>query len=149
MSPIKCGRIHIVFVVNQKFSRVPTKDINTTTGYLRISTPEATAIDLLQYPRRSGGINNIVTVLIELTEVMSTKKLKTCIDAIQPDIVTIQRLGYCLDFIDASSLANVLYEKLRHTTQRTRPLVAGISTKGAVRNKKWELFINYELEPDL
>jgi len=149
LATIHCGRVNIRFVMNKEISTVPTQQCNTETGYLTLSTPEATAIDLFQYPRRSGGINNTVTVLIELVESMTVDHLKHCLQTMQVELVTKQRLGYCLDFIEQNELSRVVFDHLTTMNLRTRPLVAGISTKKSERNKKWELFINSNLEPDL
>lgn len=43
--------------------------INTPRGTLVISTPEATALDLVGYPHRAGGLNQVATVLAELADV--------------------------------------------------------------------------------
>lgn len=40
-----------------------------------ISTPEATAMDLMHYPSQSGGLNHIATVLSELQESINPEKL--------------------------------------------------------------------------
>ncbi len=149
LPPISCGRIYVVFVMNQGIIQVPTQQLNTETGYLTLSTPEATAIDLVQYPRRSGGINNIMTVLMELAESMGAAKLEEGLSKMRVEIVTKQRLGYCLDFLEEEELSDVIFKHLSTITLRTRPLVAGISTKKAKHNKKWELFINYNVETDL
>lgn len=146
---INCGRVNVTFVMNQGISHVPTQQLNTETGYISLSTPEATAIDLFQYPRRSGGINNIITVLMELVESINAKQLKHCLSSMQVELVTKQRLGYCLDFIEHDELSEVVFSHLSAMNLRTRPLVAGISTRQSERNKKWELFINANLEPDL
>jgi len=149
LSPISCGRIYIVFVMNQRISQVPTQQLNTETGYLTLSTPEATAIELVQYPRRSGGINNIMTVLMELAESMEASRLEECLSGMQVEVVTKQRLGYCLDFLEEKELSEAVFRHLSTMTLRTRPLVAGISTRNTKHDKKWGLFINYNVEPDL
>ena len=149
LSSLKCGRIHVAFMMNQGILQVPTRKMNTETGYLTVSTPEATAIDLAQYPRRSGGINNIVTVLMELAEHMEAAKLQDCLSEMQVEVVTKQRLGFYLDFIEETALSDIVHEHLSAVALRARPLVAGVSTRKAARNKRWELFINVEIEPDL
>jgi len=88
-------------------------------------------------------------VLIELVESMTSDQLKHCLHTMGAELVTKQRLGYCLDFIEQDELSTAVSHHLSTISLRTRRLVAGISTKKSERNKKWELFINSTLEPDL
>lgn len=65
---IRCGGVIIKFIYKKEMSHIPMQSINARTGYLMISTPEATAMDLLLYPKQSGGVNHIATILTELIE---------------------------------------------------------------------------------
>ena len=67
----------------------------------------------------------------------------------KPEMVTLQRLGYILEFIEESDLAKCIANYLKTENLRTRPLVSGLTTKGMPRNTPWGLYINYDLEPDL
>ena len=146
---IRCGRIYIVFIKNENCKIVPTRKFNTQTGYIQVAAPEATMLDLIRYPLRVGGINNIATVLIELSESINSNELSTLLDSLKPEVVLLQRLGYLLDLIQQKKLALIVTNYLKQFTLSARPLVAGISCKNALRNKKWELYINYKVEPDL
>ena len=42
--------------------------VKTVTGSIRVSTPEATALDLLRYVAAAGYLSNVATVLHELAE---------------------------------------------------------------------------------
>ncbi len=147
--PIIVGNISIVFIANHLIAKTPTQTINTATGYLKLATPEATAIELLQYPKRCGNIDNIAMVLSELVEVIAIEKLENCIKDMSPEIVILQRLGYLFDLIESHEYANVIMKLLSSHSLRTRPLVSGLSTKDAVRDRKWELYINHNIELDI
>jgi predicted transcriptional regulator of viral defense system len=62
------GRVRMQFVVNHHVQSLATTSVNTPTGTMRVSTPEVTALDLVSRPLDSGGLDNVVTVLIELHE---------------------------------------------------------------------------------
>jgi hypothetical protein len=47
---ITCGKIRVMFVARKNMELIPTTDFKTPRGYLKISTPEATAYDLVGYP---------------------------------------------------------------------------------------------------
>jgi predicted transcriptional regulator of viral defense system len=149
MRPIQCGDVSVQFVKSKNIKRVPTRQFNTPAGYLQVESPEALMIDLLRYPMRSGGINNIATILTELEESIDENKLVASIVAMQTEQIILQRLGYLLEFVGAEKHANVIEKNLQTRELRTRPLINGISTKGCNRNLRWDLYINYDVEPDL
>ena len=41
-------------------------ELKTDTGYMKLSSPELTALDLLRYPRTGAGLDNIATVIADL-----------------------------------------------------------------------------------
>ncbi len=46
---IQCGGVAINFVYKKDISQIPTQSLSVPTGYLILSTPEATVMDLLLY----------------------------------------------------------------------------------------------------
>ena len=46
--PLRAGRVRLRFFVKRSIDRVPVVDMKTPTGTMRVSTPEATAVDLGQ-----------------------------------------------------------------------------------------------------
>ena len=55
--PLVFGQIWIDCIYKRDMENLPTQDVIVHSGYLKISSPELTAMDLLLYPRRSGGLN--------------------------------------------------------------------------------------------
>ena len=55
----------------------------TETGYLKISNPILTTTDLIHFEKRVGGMNQVATILHELTEVIQAKDF---IEALIPNI---------------------------------------------------------------
>jgi len=47
---------------------VPTQEFNTPRGTVTVSTPDATAFDLIGYEARIGGLDAVATILAELAE---------------------------------------------------------------------------------
>lgn len=56
------------FIARKTVARVPTTQVNARRGPLRVSSPEATALDLVGYASRAGGLDPVATVLAELSE---------------------------------------------------------------------------------
>ena len=68
LRPIEIGRVRIRFVKKARVSETPTVNIKTPTGETRVSSPEATALDLVRYIEHAGHLPNVATVLHELAE---------------------------------------------------------------------------------
>lgn len=147
------GKIRIECVYKKNLSRLPTQERITETGYLKISSPELTAIDLLLYPAKAGGLNNIATILAELIEAIDPSKLIMLIDIIK-EKSWIQRLGYILDNIetldeDKKKLLTVkLQDYLKSKKLFYIPLVAEEPILEAPYCKKWMIIENLKIEQD-
>ena len=76
-----------------------------------MSSPEATALDLVGYKRHCGGINNVATVLSELAEQIDPEELIRV--AGYSHIAWTQRLGYLLDLVEAKDLADRIAEYIK------------------------------------
>ncbi len=59
-----------------KQADVPLTQVKVQTGHIPTSTPEATALDLIRYARRIGGLDRVLTVLQELGEVIEPGNLE-------------------------------------------------------------------------
>ena len=122
----------------------------TESGYLKISNPVLTATDLIQFEKRVGGINRVVTVLNELAEVIKPDDFDDFIIANTP-ITALQRLGYILDkVIENVVLADALFDTLERVgTKLFRiPLKASAPVKGFSSDERWKVIINTEIEID-
>lgn len=148
--PISCGRIKIKFVTNKKLANTPTEQVNTRMSILTVSTPEGTAMDLLNYPKQSAGMNHVATVLAELQETMSTDKLASLAKS-HPTSAWQQRLGYLLELVNAKELADVLKNNLSKQKRVDYiPLALGIKIrKKATKNETWKIIENTTIESDI
>jgi predicted transcriptional regulator of viral defense system len=144
---MKAGRVTIQARRSRAVGRSPVQPIQTETGTMTVSTPEATALDLVRFPRASGGWNNIATVLVELVERMDPDRL---IEAAETGRVSdVQRLGYLLDLLRKERLARPLAEWL--VTRRTTivPLRTDMPLVGREPTPRWHVTPNEDVEPDL
>ena len=146
---IVCGQVTVVFIQNQDCQKTPIQLLKTPTGVMKVSTPEATAMDMMRFIRQSGGMNRIVTVLDELAESMTKEKLND-LTKIVNTAAWVQRLGYLLDKLGYNDLSQPLYDYLSMLkTKKIVPLVPYASSKGTQKNKKWRVAINVAVESDL
>jgi len=58
------------------------QSFNTPRGTIRVSTPEATAFDLVGYADQLGGLDQVAMVLGELGEALDPDKLAAVADAL-------------------------------------------------------------------
>jgi predicted transcriptional regulator of viral defense system len=144
---LRCGRIRVEFVARHNVTEIPTVKMNTMRGVLIVSTPEATAFDVVGYPGHTGGLSNVATILSELAEKMEAGKLLA--EIVHSPLPWTQRLGYLLEKVDAANLAAPLLERVTLDAKEYVPLRPKKSVAGARRDSRWRLFVNDEVEPDL
>ena len=123
---------------------------NTETGTIRISNSLLTAADLVQSQQHVGGLSRVATILEELTEQIDIdSQLPTLIPFVKT--VTWQRLGYLFEnVIEDKETADKLYEQLRALSARMvyKPLRTSAEDNPSVRDSRWKININVEIETD-
>ncbi len=147
LKPIVSGRSKIVFYYNRKLQDVSIQQLKTDRGPITVSTPEATAFDLIRYFHQSGNLSHIATVLGELAERLNEKKLKK-LSHVYP-VVCMQRLGYLMDLTGNNKVTRGLAEAVKDLNP---PYVALRSKKERPyfeKDLKWHLLINERIEFDL
>ncbi len=144
---IICGKTRIRFIARKDLERMPIVKFNTPHGYINYSTPEATALELVGYPRHSGGFSSVRTVLTELGKGINPQKLveaaKLC------PVGWSQRLGYLLEFTELPELTTAIESFVRDHANSYISLHSGQSTVGAKRNGRWKVIVNHEADPGL
>jgi len=145
--PIACGEVRVAFVARHNVVDVPKVHFNTPRGHLAVSTPEATAFDLVGYPQHAGGIDNVATVLAELAENLDEAVLAS-LAPLSP-VPWAQRLGYLLEQVGAGDKAEPLAEYVAGVVNETTALVPSAPAEGALHHARWRLLVNVAVEPDL
>jgi predicted transcriptional regulator of viral defense system len=144
---IRIGRQRIEFHMNRHIHSMPALGIQTETGTMRISTPEATAYDLVRYASSAGHLDNVVTVLDELADKIDVEKLEKLAASLPAPVA--QRLGYLLDRIERRDLSDPLASSLRARRLRPIPLAPGRGAVAQEADPRWRVIPNVTLEPDL
>jgi len=122
-------------------------DIKIKTGFINVSSPELTALDLCSYIWKFG-VNRVKTILIELFEEMKPSLLKKVAKEYD-NVSSLQRLGYILEnFTGNEKLINAVYTVLQTKKTYYVPLSPKKEKKGAY-NHKWKIIVNMQIEPDL
>ncbi|MBQ8958029.1 MAG: type IV toxin-antitoxin system AbiEi family antitoxin [Bacteroidales bacterium] len=124
---------------------------NTETGTVKFSSPELTAIDLVQYARSIGGLSRAATVIQELVEVMDVSKITEMI-LDYTTVSTLQRLGFMLEHVIMEQvMADDLYDVLVRSGKRFGYVALSHYAKCSSdvgRDHRWKILINTQIEMD-
>jgi len=147
---IEAGRVRVECIQNADLDQTPTQEKRTETGYMRVSTPEGTALDLVRYPDRVGGMGNVATVLTELAEVLDTGKLVEALRAgdLAVSPVYLQRLGYLLEQAGRETVTDPLARYIRDERPRWAPLLSGGSPARGERVEPWRVTVEEPVAPE-
>lgn len=153
-SSIIIGSVEIEFIYRKSLQGLPMQNIVVNTGYLSISTPELTMLDLLTYSYRCGGLNHIATVFSELVEEVDAEKLVLLAQSLKLEY-QLQRIGYILDNIEVmddamkAKVLNRLFIAIKEKKLKYIALVSEIPIVGHSRCSKWKIIENATVESDL
>lgn len=144
--PISCGRVRITFHVRKHISDVPVQHFNTPRGTVAVSTPEATAFDLVGYEAQIGGLDAVATILMDLVEKLDPEKLAALAPAVP--LPWSQRLGYLLEHIDEPRSARSLKNYVRAHARDATLLQPSTQKNGYPRNQDWKIVVNAKVEAE-
>jgi predicted transcriptional regulator of viral defense system len=110
-----------------------------------VSTPEATALDLIRYSGHAGGMSNVATVLSELAEKIAPDRLVEAARR-EADLAAAQRLGFLLDCVEASGKTEPLAAWVEQERPRPVALRPDREVHGAPKNRRWQVLVNEQIE---
>lgn len=145
--PAVAGRARLRFFRKRHIERVPTMEMKTETGAMRVSTPEATALDLLRYIEGAGHLGNVATVLAELAEKMDGQRLVE-VAKLDGELANAQRLGHILDQVGAGELGAALAAWVASLHPRFVPLRSDRSARRAAKDARWHVLVNERVEAE-
>jgi predicted transcriptional regulator of viral defense system len=133
-------------------SHWPEKNISkrkSDAGLFNISSPALTAIDLIHYQTKMGGLNRILAILEELAESITAEDIK---DLLQwyPHISSIQRLGLIFQELQMDqNLLGALQEYFNEKKIFPVLLSPNKDQKPGKANNPWKVDMNIHLDSDL
>ena len=145
--PIVLPGLSIRFFRKLNLAGTPLTNVKAHGGMLPVSTPEATALDLVRYSRQIGGLDAVVTILAELAESINPEKLADAA-AGEPELAQVQRLGWLLDHLGQTALADALAKSI--TTPPRRAKLDPVGDWGGFSSQnRWRVVENAEPQSDL
>ena len=144
--------VKINFVTKKKIPTQYITRVMVNSGYVNISCPELTAMDLIIYEKNVGGINRVATVFSELAETLNFENISEGFLK-SLNVAIIQRFGYLLDLLGFEKLANGWLQKIKNANIKFRkyPLSVLSEKKNYSDfqvNDKWKIIINEEIDID-
>jgi len=120
----------------------------TDTGYIKVSGKELTFLDLIYFEQSVGGLNRIVTILTELSEDLSINRFKEALSNTFPAAV-FQRAGYISEKVLNNEKLTLVFEKKLSSLKYQTAYLKASGAKSGIRDDKWDLVINTQIESDL
>lgn len=137
---ISLGRVRIRFFVKCRPERTPVQQPANAYAPIRISTTEATALDLVRYASRIGGMGRVQETLRPLLPSFRVSALRSALDA--EDIPAVaQRLGYLLDLEGGDHLAEIVHRWLPSRIARVPLEPSKQPLTETARSRRWRLLV--------
>ncbi len=159
----RIGRSFLCFVRRDP-TRTPT--VRKPVGYgvnadVMVSTPEATAFDLIQRPILSGGIDYVATLIGDMLTAGLLNINSLCTVADLYPMSVLQRLGYVVEImhghlrwairnpLDVEPLAKIIADRRVREIRLVYPSLSGqTEIRPTPLCRRWRLKVNHILEPD-
>jgi predicted transcriptional regulator of viral defense system len=141
------GAVRVAFIARKNIAAVPVQSFNTPRGTILVSTPEATAVDIVGYHGHIGGLDQAATILSQLAEKLHPEQLLAA--AKTAPMPWAQRLGYLLEKFGGEDRIGMLKSYVQKQATQTSVLLPTAPSENAARDLTWKLIINAEAEPEL
>ena len=141
--------LKINFYIKKQWDERDITKRKVDTGYIKVSSPELTALDLVYYFDQSGGFNRVATVLEELSENIDVDKLLNVAKRYSP-VTAVQRLGFLFESVlGLQELVNPIKDYLKTVNYFPVLLRPQKDKIEMITGNDWKVVQNLEIETDL
>lgn len=139
-APQSVGRMRIEYCYKRHVERTPVVDINGTVARFRVSTREATLLDLVRHLPTAGGIESVARIAKDFSPSVDRKGLIEALDALDQTVAA-QRLGFVLEGLGLKKLAIDVEDWLRTRRRTMAALEPGRKPgdTGSRTNPRWSI----------
>ena len=142
--------LEVKYVSKRVFPDSHIKRIKTESGYVSVSDPVLTCLDLINYNKTVGGLNRAVTVIFELSEEINEQQMTSELLSLAP-VTNLQRLGYLWEYeCGQKGLSDILFKLMDSESISLKScnlLSTGNLIDQSIRNR-WKVNINQIIEID-
>jgi len=139
-------KLAIKFLTKTMWKKSHILEKKTESGYINVSSPELTLFDLVDYNRKTGGLNRVLPVIEELCDQIQVATLTN--EIMNQTSPLIQRTGFLLDFLGKTTLTDSLYSQILSRTTKPVLLYPHKKSETGIYNEKWKVIVNTEIEPE-
>ncbi|WP_052496596.1 type IV toxin-antitoxin system AbiEi family antitoxin domain-containing protein [Pedobacter lusitanus] len=146
---VNSDTLKINFYIKKEWEKMDVVQKKVDTGYINVSSPELTALDLVNYFDQAGGLNRVATVLEELCESIDANKMLDLAKRYSP-ITAVQRLGFLLeDILNRRDLSDPIKDYLKTVNYFPVLLRPQKEKPEMITGNDWKVVQNIEIETDL
>lgn len=140
---IRTANLNIRFFLKKSMAQAPMERVKAYTGFLAVSTPAVTALDLVRFAPGIGGLDAVLTVLEELVENITPEDLLKAARQ-ESERSQVQRLGWLLERTKRRELAEGLATWLVTQKPTKTPLDVSAPVAGSHKDPRWQVIVNAE-----
>jgi predicted transcriptional regulator of viral defense system len=120
------------------------------TGRINVSTPEVTALDLVETPQLGGGLSNVATVIAGLLDAGVIDPVALAEQAANYSTAVTQRVGHLVEQMSNATDTPIDLGPLWELIDGA-PVVDLYpqAERSGMRDERWNVIVNIDIEPDL
>jgi len=140
--PIGVKGLKIQFYYKSELLEPGISKEKSDTGYIQVSDAALTAVDLILFERRVGGLVRVVEIMEELIENINPDQFRNVLSNNLP-VSSLQRLGFMLDrILGNASLSSCVQSVLKEKRLFRVPLDRSMEKTGKPVDSKWKVIMN-------
>ncbi len=135
------GQLRIEYTVKSRLAQTPVVVATSQGGRLRVSTREATLLDLMRHQQTVGGLEAISRIARDFRNELSPASLTTALEALDQSAAA-QRLGFLLETQGQAEAADALGKWLQNRQCPTVPVEPGEAhspDNKRTTNRRWRV----------
>lgn len=138
--PQAIGQLALEFFFKKDLAKTPVVRVNKAVASVRVSTREATLLDLVRHQTGMGGIEAVARIAKDFSRDLSATGLIEALDALN-QAPAAQRLGFVLETLGLAKPASVVSKWLGARRKLVQPLEATSIPAGTATNttRRWSV----------
>lgn len=120
--PLTAGKLRVEFIVKRGLEGTPVVNERTRTARVRVSTREATVLDLIRHQNTVRGLEAVARIARDLLPEMTPANVLDAVGALN-QVPAAQRFGFVLDQLGNRRLASTVARWLQQHRRNVQPLV--------------------------
>lgn len=139
-APQTVGRLRLDYTHKKNIDKTPVVLVSTTVARMRVSTREATLLDLIRHQSGIGGVEAIVRIAHDFAPALEASNLVQALNALDQTRAA-QRLGFVLEKLSLLEMATVVDAWLQKRRRTLQPLEVGDCSEPGelVTDHRWSL----------